>query len=41
MGGAVNLNTPHSPPVRTMFNEIAPYLKFFMFFHNITIMASV
>ena len=31
MSGAVNSNTPHSPPVCIMFNEIAQYLKFFMF----------
>ena len=31
MSGAVNPNTPHSPPVCTMFNEIVQCLKFFMF----------
>ena len=29
--GAVNRNTPHSPPVSSMFKEIAQYLKFFRF----------
>ena len=33
-------NTPHSPPVCTMFKEIAKYLKVFGFFHSITIMKS-
>ena len=40
MSGAVNPNTPHSPPVCAMFNEIAQYLKFFMFFPGVTIMTS-
>ena len=40
MSGAVNPNTPRSPPVCTMFNEIAQYLKFFMFFPDVTIMTS-
>ena len=31
ISGAVNCNTPHSPPVCGMFNEMAQYLKFFMF----------
>ena len=39
--GAVNPNTPLSPPVCSMFNEIAQYLKFFMFFLGVTIMMSV
>ena len=34
MSGAVNPNTPHSPPVYTMFNEITQYLKFFMCHDN-------
>ena len=38
--GAVNRNTPHSPPVCSMFNEIAQYLKFFRFFHGVTRMTS-
>ena len=37
---AVNPNTPHSPPVRRVFNEIAQYLRFFMFFLGVTIMTS-
>ena len=40
MSGAVNPNTPHSPPVCIMFNEIAQYLKFFIFFPSVTIMTS-
>ena len=40
MSGAVNPNTPHSPPVGTMFHEIAQYSKFFMFFPGVTIMTS-
>ena len=40
MSGAVNLNILHSSPVCTMFNEIAQYLKFFMFFLGVTIMTS-
>ena len=40
MSGAVNLNILHSSPVCTMFNEIAQYLKFFMFFPGVTIMTS-
>ena len=32
--GAVNPNTPHSPPTCSTFNEIAQYLRFFMFFPN-------
>ena len=32
MSGAVNPNTPHSPPVCTMFKEIAQYLEFFHVF---------
>ena len=32
VSGAVNPNTPHSPPVCTMFNETAQYLKFFHVF---------
>ena len=32
MNGAVIPNTPHSPSVCTMLNEIVQYLKFFMFF---------
>ena len=38
--GAVNRNTPHSPPVCSMFNEIAQNLKFLMFFSSLTIMTS-
>ena len=38
---AVNRNTPHSPPVCSMFNKIAQYLKFFMFFPGVTITTSV
>ena len=38
MSGAVNPNTPHSPPVCSMFNEIAQFLKLFMFFPSVTIM---
>ena len=34
MSGAVNPNTPHSPPVYTMFNKITQYLTFFMCHHN-------
>ena len=41
MSGAVNPNAPHSPPVIGMFNEIAQYLKFFMFFTGVTIMTLV
>ena len=40
MSGAVNPNTSHSPPVCTMFNEKAQYLKFFMLFPGVTIMTS-
>ena len=40
MSGAVNPNTSYSPPVCTMFNEVAQYLKFFMFFLGVTIMTS-
>ena len=29
MSGAVNPNTPHSPPVCIMFNDIGQYLKIF------------
>ena len=32
MSGAANPNTPHSPNVRSMFNQIAQFLKLFMFF---------
>ena len=39
--GAVNRNTSDSPPVCSMFNEIAQYLKFFMFFPGVTIATSV
>ena len=39
--GAVNRNTPHSPPVCSMFLEMAQCLKFFMFFPGVTIMTSV
>ena len=39
--GAVNPKTSHSPPVCSMFNEIAQYLTFFMFFPGVTIMMSV
>ena len=38
MSGAVNSNAPHSPLVCSMFNEIAQYLKFFMFLPGVTIM---
>ena len=41
MGGAVNRNTPRSPPVCSMFNETAQKLKFFMFFPGVTITTSV
>ena len=40
MTGAVNPNNLHSPPVCTMFNKIAQYLKFFMLFTSVTIMTS-
>ena len=40
MTGAVNPNNLHSPPVCTMFNKIAQYLKFFMLFPSVTIMTS-
>ena len=39
--GAVNRNTSDSPPVCSMFNEIAQYLEFFMFFPGVTIATSV
>ena len=32
MSGAVIPNTPHSPSVCTVFNEIVQYLNFLMFF---------
>ena len=41
MSGVVNPNTPQSPPVCGMFNEIAEYLKSFMVFPGVTIMTSV
>ena len=37
--GAVNPKTSHSPPVCSMFNEIAQY--FFMFFPPVTIMSVI
>ena len=40
MSGAVNSNTPHSAPVCIMLNEIAQYLKLFMFFPGVKIMIS-
>ena len=40
MSSAVTSNTLHSSPVCTMFNDIAQYLKLFMFFPGITIMTS-
>ena len=40
MSGAVNPNTPHSPPACSMFNEIAQCLKLFMFFSGVAIMTS-
>ena len=40
MSGAVNPNTPHSPPAFSMFNEIAQCLKLFMFFSGVAIMTS-
>ena len=40
MSGAVNANTPHSSPACIMFDKIAEYLKFLMFFPSTTIMAS-
>ena len=41
MSRAVNHNTSYSSPVRSMFNDIAQYLKIFKFFPSVTIMASV
>ena len=41
MSGAVNPNTSRTPPVCTMFNEIAQYLKFVMLIPGVTIMMSV
>ena len=41
MNGAVNLNTAHSPSVRSVFDEIQKYLKFPMFFPGIAIITSV
>ena len=38
--GAVNRNTPHRPPVCSMFNEVTQRLKFLMFFPSVTIMTS-
>ena len=38
--GAGIPNTPHSPPVGSMFNEIAQNLKFFIFFPGVTKMMS-
>ena len=38
--GAVNYNTPHKPPVCSMFDEIAQYLETFIFFPGATIMMS-
>ena len=37
MSGAVSPNTPYSPSVCTMFNEIVQYLKFFMFFSVVNV----
>ena len=38
--GPVNPNTPYSPPVCRMFNEIVKYLKSFIFIAGVTIMTS-
>ena len=38
--GAVNPNTPYSPPVCSMFHKIVQYLKFLIFFPGVTIMTS-
>ena len=38
--GAVNRNTPYSPRVCSMFNQIAQNVKFFMFFLSVKIMMS-
>ena len=40
VSGAVNPNTPHSPLVCSMLNEIAKYLKLFMSLPSVTIMTS-
>ena len=37
---AVIPNTPHSPPVGSMFNKIAQNLTFFIFFPSVTKMMS-
>ena len=40
MGGALNPNTLHSPPVSSMLDKIAQFLKLFMFFPGVKTMTS-